>query len=123
MQLPENLNLSFGDSTIKKLQDLQNKTNDYKIKTNCRLFPAKVILMKNKNMRTNNSFALGNLMKYKEYLKDENIYTNSEIEKLCEKYYSDMVASFDKEDSALGIPSSDELFKIQKENHGRGGIY
>ena len=82
MHLPEDLHLAFGESTLKKLHSLQKKTNNYMTKTNCRLYPAKAMLIKNKNLKTNKGVILQSLMRYKEYLRSLNNYTNAEIEKI-----------------------------------------
>ena len=81
------------------------------------------MLIKNKNLRYNEGVILESLIQYKEYLISLSIYTNKEIEKLCESYYSGIVSSFVKENDAQGIPSTDELFKIHQQNYKKGGIY
>ena len=91
--------------------------------TNCKLFPTKLIIKRNILMKGYNESILENLIDYKKELKELNVYTNIEINELCESYYATQIAEMESLIEKRGILSSDELIKIHYANYKRGGIY
>ena len=91
--------------------------------TNCKLFPTKAMVVSNEMMKKNNEIVLSNLIGYKKELKPLNIYSNLEINELCESYYTEQKAEMERTINKYGILSCDELIKIHHANYKRGGIY
>ena len=112
--------MEFGDKMKKTLKEFQKESNNYLLKASSKLYPVQVLLEKKKLYKEQQASLVEKIKKHKAELIKTKVFSNLDINKLCEDKYNELKSKRETEEKMIYTISDEELINNHRTNVVRG---